>query len=921
MAELKSNASRFADWIVANEDKRGTPEFETVAEALKESLALESAANVQEEDSVIKAPKDPMSKSGAFGYGVSGGAGYGYDDDLVGQFNEEAGKRLKESKEQASEERPGMYALGNVVGSIPTTAALMYGGPRMIPAALPLLAAKYLPQAVTALRAARAAKSAYGPGIKETIDLAGRGLKSTAIGGGTGAIIGSGDAEEGEGLEGAKEGLKTGATIGALLHVPIEGLVGGAKGLYKAGRHLVTGQASRAKRAFNDMFPGQGISPEDIPLNAPDFKPMAIAPEMLEEAKALNPQLVAQRIAEQKASLKNIEPIDSDASISEPFVIGTNKINQESAANVARDSAAINARAAAVQAEADSARLSLTAEQARLGSVPPEGLEPKAGYAQNLRVSSEKAYGGAQKVLDTAEKKASDAWKAANVQNEPFNAQAREFKTKVNGILKEFEETQLDQSVRTRLDKILDPNRLKSLDAKGKDQKPSPVMLEEVQNLLSDLRKIARTSNDPNQARLARKLEVGIMEDIEKVSGVVSPGVLAKLKTAIAATNDARSKSDNFVTGRFTAEESMGASPQAFLANILTGSQGKAKQKLSEFLKTMEDDNKKVPKEILDEIEIYLSNDLFSEVSETGISKAALANWQAKYEGAFAALPKIFKEKFANPEIALKNAAEKVEAQKALKVDEELKAVAEKFKVIMPKSLSGDIYSPANLKLRMKGVLEDTRDDALPNFMALVGPTDGAVQGTRRLMGELILENKNPAAFITKYRDKLNKVFTDPKHQSFLDDLQAADINIKKKSDLLPSDRQISVLEHIRRTGIIALTRDLVGYFSSATGASAAQVFARRSKDAVDDYILAAIMNPTGPEGIALSRPYNPSKTDWMRGIYNSALPGIVGSKIQSNAIEDKRNAVQKKAAGGPVYTHPAISSIRANRAVSRMTS
>ena len=33
-----SNAERFAEWIIANKDKKGTPDFEKVAAALRESV-------------------------------------------------------------------------------------------------------------------------------------------------------------------------------------------------------------------------------------------------------------------------------------------------------------------------------------------------------------------------------------------------------------------------------------------------------------------------------------------------------------------------------------------------------------------------------------------------------------------------------------------------------------------------------------------------------------------------------------------------------------------------------------------------------------------------------------------------------------------------------------------------------------------
>ena len=59
-----SNAERFAKWIIANKDKKGTPDFEKVAAALREVVAAGDTGFAVE-------PEDDDRT--AFGSGLSGG--------------------------------------------------------------------------------------------------------------------------------------------------------------------------------------------------------------------------------------------------------------------------------------------------------------------------------------------------------------------------------------------------------------------------------------------------------------------------------------------------------------------------------------------------------------------------------------------------------------------------------------------------------------------------------------------------------------------------------------------------------------------------------------------------------------------------------------------------------------------------------
>ena len=83
-----ANADAYAKWIVANKDKKGTPDFETVAAAYKEAVAEEQAPSVNQMDSGISgqerndsqgittyAPSETTEDSGPSGGQIVAGVG------------------------------------------------------------------------------------------------------------------------------------------------------------------------------------------------------------------------------------------------------------------------------------------------------------------------------------------------------------------------------------------------------------------------------------------------------------------------------------------------------------------------------------------------------------------------------------------------------------------------------------------------------------------------------------------------------------------------------------------------------------------------------------------------------------------------------------------------------------------------------
>jgi hypothetical protein len=113
------------------------------------------------------------------------------------------------------------------------------------------------------------------------------------------------------------------------------------------------------------------------------------------------------------------------------------------------------------------------------------------------------------------------------------------------------------------------------------------------------------------------------------------------------------------------------------------------------------------------------------------------------------------------------------------------------------------------------------------------------------------------------------------------------------------------------RTGSIAVTRPIAGYFAAVTQSQILQNMINLPRNKKNAIIVEGLLDPSG-FGKNLSKPMPPSDLNGWRKVYSRVLPGIIAGETRSNEPTPKPTYAK----GGPVYTHPDISSIRAKRAV-----
>jgi hypothetical protein len=225
MADPRLDA--YAQWIVNNKDKAGTPEFETVANAYKEVRAASSPITGNQYDEAW------LANVTGLGFDVGDEAVAGVRSLMGGDYNKEL-SQIRESQRKLQEYDPFGNALGKVAGGLPVAAVT--GGPAA------QLAARVLPNAGRVAQAA-----AVGAGF------------------GAGAGFGSGEGDFTNRIKSAGTGAVLGAGFGATVEGVVSPIVGniikylGAKpNMFDPNTGAMTPQAMKfvadyAKRAGLDV--------------------------------------------------------------------------------------------------------------------------------------------------------------------------------------------------------------------------------------------------------------------------------------------------------------------------------------------------------------------------------------------------------------------------------------------------------------------------------------------------------------------------------------------------------------------------------------------------------------------------------------------------------------------------------------------
>ena len=888
---------------------------ETSQEIIKGALSKHYGASTPKQE--------PVGFFEALGRGITGGASFNFDDEAIGFFDKEAGAKYKARSEQSRKERPVVDFLGNVIGGVaapivatamlPETAALAGAG-------LIAKGASLVPKALQASRAARLAGRVAGSGLE---------------GGGYGALAGAGSAEEGKRLEGAKEEFLPGVAFGGAGQFLAEGV--GAT--YRAGKDFVEPFRAKlsAQRTINEQIPGKIVA--DTAGDAfPGYKPMVADDRGVALAKEVNPQAVEARIAENEAAIRAAARPGGEENISTPFVSGARAFDKSQADALAANEAQQAAYKSSLEAEAkrvadeqlflqqqvgiEKSRLASQADTTKgavedaASKIPTySGSDPnnlrKATAVYNKAEASKKVRDVADSLEESHDAKVLADWKISAPEKTIFNASGG-WKKKINFSVPSTD----SEPIKKLLFRI-----------NGLTEKTN---LAEVQNITSDLKAFARDAQkkgDYNESRIARNLDKTIFETIKNDSSVLSRKDFSKWQKNIDASTEYYKKWDNYVTGKYLADESLTADAATTLDNFLTGRANETKSK--QLLSVVTDQKGRVDKAALKHIENYLGHDLIEKAGDDMFSQQGLGEWQAKYANVFKTFPGL-REKFGSFEKAIRTAADAAEeAKKEIKV-KELESIAKSIKAseipepgkVLPsiqeryKYLPTDPTDPKAIKSSMEKVLREDDPKSMQTFLDVVGRTDESLNGTKRLLGEMILESKNPYDFLSnpKNKAKLKEVFSSEDEQAYLTNLEKAFETISKQKAIGASkSKETSMLDNTLRTASIAVTKPATGWFGAVTVAKILNNVASIPKDRKNAIILEGLLDPNGL-GKDLSKPMPPSDLNGWRKAYSVMLPGIIAGEVST-----KEPA--KYAAGGPVYTHPAISSIRAKRAVGRMAS
>jgi len=230
-------------------------------------------------------------------------------------------------------------------------------------------------------------------------------------------------------------------------------------------------------------------------------------------------------------------------------------------------------------------------------------------------------------------------------------------------------------------------------------------------------------------------------------------------------------------------------------------------------------------------------------------------------------------------------------------------------------------------------------------LIGYIGDNEDAMNGARRTFVESMLDSPNPHEFINQNRQVLNMFLDNPIQQKMLDKIARTSEVIsntaktpsgknKVAAKLLDPENYLTALVGVKKAaaiygaaGLAGLTSGAIAYklglpiaesgILEATGIAGAvkspqivRYMYNAQKEKVVNTITDAFLHPD--QGRMLLENMNDVNN---KKYVPRIMSGIVDSNLFAKGAAIAA-VVSKYASGGPVYTHPAISSIRAKRAM-----
>ena len=213
----------------------------------------------------------------------------------------------------------------------------------------------------------------------------------------------------------------------------------------------------------------------------------------------------------------------------------------------------------------------------------------------------------------------------------------------------------------------------------------------------------------------------------------------------------------------------------------------------------------------------------------------------------------------------------------------------------------------------MHKILREDNPNSMQDFLKVAGTSDESMNGAKRLLGEMIFEEPKPYEFLSNPNNKakIREIFTSPDEQAYLDSIEKASESIAKQKKTPGVEKKTNILDNALRPATMGLARKSIGYFGSLTGVQILQNIAAIPRIKINKIIVDGLLDPKGL-GATLSKPMPPNDLNAWRKAYSRMLPGIIAGETRSR---EPNKEPTKYASGGPVYTPPAINSIRSARA------
>ena len=504
--------------------------------------------------------------------------------------------------------------------------------------------------------------------------------------------------------------------------------------------------------------------------------------------------------------------------------------------------------------------------------------------------------------------------------------------------------------------------------------------LGEVQSIMSELNTLARNAaknGESNANRILTGLAKKIFDGIDS-NKTVAPADASAWKAARDATKSYYDKWGNFITGKYLEDQKLGSVASNTLQNfVLAGEKGAAPEKVAQLFKisTLPDGSKDPA--IMSALSKYLGHDLADHLGDDFSNVKAIKAWQEKFSHVLEGDTSLG-AKFDTVKSAVQTAADTAQAASVKQKAIQITAAQKKLMEVVPISPSipvpvkpayvqpienidnlipKDVTNPKSIYGKMTSILESTDEDSMQNFVSQLGDDVDAVTGTKRILADLILDNESPHNFILTNRTKLHQVFNTPEEQAYLSKIEKDSFDIEKaflsETPTIKAAKNKDIAALMSKNGFlsallgrgaaitarvgtgiagVALVPSIGGPLSSimidaaAGGVSSSRIanFIYNSpRERVLDIIKDGLLNPDRAK--VLTTPIKPLDFPKIKKAYGYMLPLLIGNMGPSEPSKEQPtqpvpridiNTSPKYAAGGPVYTHPAISSIRAKRAM-----